>query len=194
MNFYPVEEAKNSNLRHRPIGIGVQGLADAFILMRFPFDRSDIFYVDHTHVVSLSYFNTFLYFWQQVVDIFLLAFSPVLHQSRFQIWAIFFFTLPQSLFLYASHDFSHLIGSSEKFLAIRRIDGIQTPDPLVPEQARSPLDHCDPLGQTFIGCVLKISLKICLIALKQSAFRPAKLSFCTFLPWLQNFFTTKVSN
>jgi ribonucleotide reductase alpha subunit len=39
VNFYPVEEARNSNLRHRPIGIGVQGLADAFILMRFPFDR-----------------------------------------------------------------------------------------------------------------------------------------------------------
>lgn len=34
VNFYPVEEAKRSNMRHRPIGIGVQGLADAFILMR----------------------------------------------------------------------------------------------------------------------------------------------------------------
>lgn len=38
VNYYPVKEAENSNLRHRPIGIGVQGLADAFILMRFPFD------------------------------------------------------------------------------------------------------------------------------------------------------------
>jgi len=38
VNFYPVEEARRSNMRHRPIGIGVQGLADAFILMRFPFD------------------------------------------------------------------------------------------------------------------------------------------------------------
>jgi ribonucleoside-diphosphate reductase alpha chain len=37
-NYYPVIEAKNSNLRHRPIGIGVQGLADVFILMRMPFD------------------------------------------------------------------------------------------------------------------------------------------------------------
>jgi len=36
-NYYPVAEAKNSNMRHRPIGLGVQGLADAFILMRFPF-------------------------------------------------------------------------------------------------------------------------------------------------------------
>ncbi|ROT62699.1 hypothetical protein C7M84_019414 [Penaeus vannamei] len=35
VNFYPVEEAKRSNMRHRPIGIGVQGLADAFILMRY---------------------------------------------------------------------------------------------------------------------------------------------------------------
>jgi hypothetical protein len=38
VNHYPVKEAEYSNLRHRPIGIGVQGLADAFIKMRFPFD------------------------------------------------------------------------------------------------------------------------------------------------------------
>ncbi|MCB0705678.1 MAG: ribonucleoside-diphosphate reductase subunit alpha [Saprospiraceae bacterium] len=38
VNYYPVEEARNSNMRHRPVGIGVQGLADAFIQMRFPFD------------------------------------------------------------------------------------------------------------------------------------------------------------
>ncbi|KAN0047497.1 hypothetical protein ACTA71_001879 [Dictyostelium dimigraforme] len=37
-NFYPVAEAKTSNLRHRPIGIGIQGLADVFIQMRMPFD------------------------------------------------------------------------------------------------------------------------------------------------------------
>jgi len=37
-NYYPVEEARNSNMRHRPIGIGVQGLADAFILMRHAFE------------------------------------------------------------------------------------------------------------------------------------------------------------
>jgi ribonucleoside-diphosphate reductase alpha chain len=41
VNYYPVEEAKNSNLRHRPIGIGVQGLADAFILMRQSFDSPE---------------------------------------------------------------------------------------------------------------------------------------------------------
>lgn len=38
VNYYPVEEARNSNMRHRPIGLGVQGLADAFIKMRMPFD------------------------------------------------------------------------------------------------------------------------------------------------------------
>lgn len=38
INYYPIPEAKNSNFRHRPIGIGVQGLADAFILMRMAFD------------------------------------------------------------------------------------------------------------------------------------------------------------
>jgi len=38
INYYPVEEAKRSNFRHRPIGIGVQGLADAFIKLRLPFD------------------------------------------------------------------------------------------------------------------------------------------------------------
>jgi len=37
-NYYPVEEARRSNLRHRPIGLGVQGLADTFILMRLPFE------------------------------------------------------------------------------------------------------------------------------------------------------------
>ena len=36
-NYYPVEEAYNSNMRHRPVGLGVQGLADAFIMMRMPF-------------------------------------------------------------------------------------------------------------------------------------------------------------
>lgn len=40
-NFYPVPEAERSNLRHRPIGIGVQGLADAFIMLRYPFESED---------------------------------------------------------------------------------------------------------------------------------------------------------
>ena len=41
VNYYPVEEARNSNMKHRPIGIGVQGLADAFILMRHSFDSKE---------------------------------------------------------------------------------------------------------------------------------------------------------
>lgn len=40
-NYYPVEEARNSNLRHRPIGLGVQGLADVFILLRLPFESDE---------------------------------------------------------------------------------------------------------------------------------------------------------
>jgi ribonucleoside-diphosphate reductase alpha chain len=40
-NFYPIKEAENSNMRHRPIGLGVQGLADAFIKMRLPFDSAE---------------------------------------------------------------------------------------------------------------------------------------------------------
>lgn len=40
-NHYPVKTAKHSNLLHRPIGIGVQGLADAFIAMRMPFDSEE---------------------------------------------------------------------------------------------------------------------------------------------------------
>ena len=40
-NYYPIVEARNSNMRHRPIGIGVQGLADAFITMRYAFDSPE---------------------------------------------------------------------------------------------------------------------------------------------------------
>ena len=41
VNYYPVEEARKSNMRHRPIGLGVQGLADAFIMLRMPFDSEE---------------------------------------------------------------------------------------------------------------------------------------------------------
>jgi len=37
-NYYPTEEARRSNMRHRPIGLGVQGLADAFMMLRLPFE------------------------------------------------------------------------------------------------------------------------------------------------------------
>lgn len=41
VNYYPVETARNSNMRHRPIGLGVQGLADVFILLGMPFDSPE---------------------------------------------------------------------------------------------------------------------------------------------------------
>lgn len=41
MNFYPVKEAENSNFRHRPIGLGIQGLADTFISLRLPFTSEE---------------------------------------------------------------------------------------------------------------------------------------------------------
>ena len=41
VNFYPVEEARNSNMRHRPIGLGVQGLADTFALLQLPFESPE---------------------------------------------------------------------------------------------------------------------------------------------------------
>lgn len=41
INYYPIEQARNSNMRHRPIGLGVQGLADTFILCGMAFDSED---------------------------------------------------------------------------------------------------------------------------------------------------------
>lgn len=40
-NFYPVPEAQTSNMRHRPVGLGVQGLADAFIKLRMPYESPE---------------------------------------------------------------------------------------------------------------------------------------------------------
>lgn len=40
-NYYPVKEAENSNMRHRPVGLGIQGLADAFIMLRLPFTSDE---------------------------------------------------------------------------------------------------------------------------------------------------------
>jgi ribonucleoside-diphosphate reductase subunit M1 len=60
-NYYPVETAKRSNMRHRPIGIGVQGLADTFILLGMPFDSTeaqqlnkDIFETIYYHALKAS--------------------------------------------------------------------------------------------------------------------------------------------
>tara|TARA_R110002072_G_scaffold64203_7_gene159899 strand:+ start:62449 stop:64809 length:2361 start_codon:yes stop_codon:yes gene_type:complete len=41
VNYYPIPEAKNSNMRHRPIGLGIQGLADTFFAMRLPFESKE---------------------------------------------------------------------------------------------------------------------------------------------------------
>ena len=41
VNYYPVPEARNSNMRHRPIGLGVQGLADTFALLKLPFESPE---------------------------------------------------------------------------------------------------------------------------------------------------------
>ena len=54
-NYYPVKEAENSNMRHRPIGLGVQGLADAFIMLRLPFT------CDEARTLNQDIFET-LYF------------------------------------------------------------------------------------------------------------------------------------
>lgn len=54
-NYYPVKEAENSNMRHRPVGLGIQGLADTFIKMRLPFT------CDEAKKVNQEIFET-LYF------------------------------------------------------------------------------------------------------------------------------------
>ncbi|MFZ9002152.1 MAG: ribonucleoside-diphosphate reductase subunit alpha [Bacteriovoracaceae bacterium] len=55
INYYPVEEAKTSNMRHRPIGIGVQGLADTFFLMRYPFESQEALDLN-TEIFETIYF------------------------------------------------------------------------------------------------------------------------------------------
>jgi len=54
-NYYPVEEARTSNMRHRPIGLGVQGLADVFILLRLPFE-SDLAKMLNKNIFETIYF------------------------------------------------------------------------------------------------------------------------------------------
>ena len=54
-NYYPIEEAENSNMRHRPVGIGIQGLADAFILLRLPFTS------DEAKQLNMEIFETIYY-------------------------------------------------------------------------------------------------------------------------------------
>jgi len=54
-NYYPVEEARRSNMRHRPIGLGVQGLADAYMMMRLPFES------EAAKKLNIDIFETFYF-------------------------------------------------------------------------------------------------------------------------------------
>ncbi len=54
-NYYPVAEARNSNLKHRPIGLGVQGLADTFVMLRMPYDS------DEAKQLNIEIFETIYY-------------------------------------------------------------------------------------------------------------------------------------
>ena len=54
-NYYPLPQCEKSNMRHRPIGLGVQGLADVFILMRVPFDSPE------ARVINKKIFATLYY-------------------------------------------------------------------------------------------------------------------------------------
>ena len=59
VNFYPIPETRNSNLKHRPIGIGVQGLADVFALLGLPFDSEEAIQInrlifEHIYLASLE--------------------------------------------------------------------------------------------------------------------------------------------
>lgn len=58
-NFYPIEETKRSNLRHRPVGLGVQGLADVFMLLGLPFE-SDMAKVLNKNIFETIYYGAML--------------------------------------------------------------------------------------------------------------------------------------
>ena len=55
INYYPVEEARKSNMRHRPVGLGVQGLADVFLMLRHPFES------DEARILNTNIFETIYY-------------------------------------------------------------------------------------------------------------------------------------
>ena len=59
VNFYPVIEARNSNMRHRPVGIGIQGLADAYIMMRYPFESEEAVLLNK-QIFETTNYDTFL--------------------------------------------------------------------------------------------------------------------------------------
>lgn len=55
LNFYPIDEARSSNKRHRPVGVGVQGLADVFVQLRLPFDSEEAQLLNK-HIFECIYF------------------------------------------------------------------------------------------------------------------------------------------
>jgi ribonucleoside-diphosphate reductase alpha chain len=55
VNFYPTKETKNSNTKHRPIGIGVQGLADTFAMMKIPYDSEEAKQLDRDIFETIYY-------------------------------------------------------------------------------------------------------------------------------------------
>ena len=55
VNYYPTVETRNSNMRHRPIGIGVQGLADTFAILRMPFDSQGAMDLDREIFEAIYY-------------------------------------------------------------------------------------------------------------------------------------------
>jgi len=58
-NFYPIPETRRSNFRHRPIGIGVQGLADLFFIMKMPFDSPQAKHINR-EIFACIYYNAML--------------------------------------------------------------------------------------------------------------------------------------
>lgn len=56
-NFYPVEKARRSNLRHRPIGIGVQGLSDTYMLLRIPYESEEATELNRRIFETIYYYS-----------------------------------------------------------------------------------------------------------------------------------------
>ena len=55
VNFYPTKETRNSNMKHRPIGIGVQGLADTFAMLKIPYESEEAKKMDRDIFESIYY-------------------------------------------------------------------------------------------------------------------------------------------
>ena len=58
VNYYPVKEARKSNMRHRPIGMGVQGLADTFCKLRMPFESPEAMQLNKDIFETIYYGGT----------------------------------------------------------------------------------------------------------------------------------------